>query len=237
MSNHTENKKGVYIIGFILLAAGVFLLLSNLDLIDYSFHDIFFSWEIVLIAIGLIIFITSWDTSGLILIAIGSVFLLADYYNFNPWSFWPVILIIIGLQLLFKSKRHQYKEYKIKDKHGKKWVERHENIIDHNAAFSDIKEMYFANNFQGGKISAVFSGVQIDLTNSKLADGENILDLSVVLAGVSLVIPREWKVIVQTSQVLGGFDDQRKSSVTLDDGKTLIIKGSLVLGGCELKSY
>lgn len=237
MHNSIGNRKGVYVSGFILVIAGVFLLLSNLNIIDYGLNDIIFSWETILIVIGLIIFVTSWDTSGLILILIGTVFLLSEHYSFNPWQLWPLVFIVIGLRLLFKPKKYADEAYKIKDKHGRRWVEKHENVISHDLVFSDVKEMYFSNEFQGGKINAVFSGLKIDFTNAKLADGENILDISLVFSGLTMIVPREWKIVLQVSQVLGGTSDQRKYRNGTEDGKTLIIKGSTVFGGCEIKSY
>lgn len=237
MHNSIGNRNGVYLSGFILVIAGIFLLLSNLNIIDYGFHDIIFSWEVILIIIGLIIFVTSWDTSGLILILVGSIFLLAEKYDFNPWQLWPLVFIFIGLRLLFKPKRFQHKPYKIKDTHGRKWIERHENVINHELTFADVKEMYFSTNFQGGKINAAFSGIKIDLTNAKLAEGENFLDLSLNLSGIVLIVPREWRIIVQVSQILGGVSDKRKNSYNIEEGKSLVIRGSAVLGGCEIKSY
>ena len=43
--------------------------------------------------------------AGLAVMAIGILFLLQTVFNFNAWSlFWPTILIIIGLALIFRSR-------------------------------------------------------------------------------------------------------------------------------------
>jgi predicted membrane protein len=215
------------------------LILDNLNIIDYGLHDIIFSWEVIIIIIGAVMFLSSWDVTGLILIFIGTVFLLANHYNFDVWQLWPVVLILIGIKIIFKPRKyhHDY-DYKIKDSHGRRWVERHDNLISHDVVFTEVKEMNFSNNFQGGKINGVFSGIHLDLTNAKLADGDNILDIKLIFSGITLIVPREWKVVIRSTQVLGGVSDKRKNSVfTPEDGKTLIIEGTTIFGGCEIKSY
>jgi predicted membrane protein len=184
-------------------------------------------------------FLSSWDGSGLILIFIGAAFLLSKHYDFNVWQLWPVVLILIGIKILFKTRRTRYyDDYKIRDRHGRRWVERHDNLISYDVVFDDVKEMYFSNSFQGGKITGVFSGFKLDLTNAKLADGDNILDIKLIFSGIVLIVPREWKVVVRSTQVLGGVSDKRKNSTfSSEDGKTLIIEGTTIFGGCEIKSY
>lgn len=44
--------------------------------------------------------------AGLVIMAIGILFLLQTVFNFNAWSlFWPIILVIVGLALIFRSKK------------------------------------------------------------------------------------------------------------------------------------
>jgi len=44
--------------------------------------------------------------AGLIIMAIGILFLLQTVFNFNAWTLlWPIILVIVGLALIFQSKK------------------------------------------------------------------------------------------------------------------------------------
>lgn len=42
---------------------------------------------------------------GILFVAIGGLFFIQSYFGINVWSlFWPIILIIIGLLLIFKRR-------------------------------------------------------------------------------------------------------------------------------------
>ena len=63
------------------------------------------------------------------------------------------------------------------------------------------------------------------------------IEINQVFGGTKLLIPSNWKVQSQVSNIMGGFEDKRKESVyTEDPEKVLIIKGENVLAGIEIKS-
>ena len=112
------------IFGLMLIAAGVLLLGFNAGFIDTAYRPIIFSWQMLLIAIGILNLFREnghWF-SGLVLIIVGGFFLLPHLF-FLPTDFshefWPALLIIIGILVIarrtlfhshFHHSHHRYYE-------------------------------------------------------------------------------------------------------------------------------
>ena len=90
--------------------------------------------------------------------------------------------------------------------------------------------------FKGGKISNVFGGVELDLSQTTLAVGRNVLEIECVFGGASILVPADWVVHIEMTSVAGGFVDKRHSTKNGSSDRELIIKGSAVFGGGEIKS-
>lgn len=90
-------------VGFILLLIGGAYLARQMGV---DFPSWFFSWEILLILIGIIVgFTTKFrDFSWLILIGIGLVFLADDLYPIKNYI-WPALIILVGLIIILKPSR------------------------------------------------------------------------------------------------------------------------------------
>jgi hypothetical protein len=60
-----------------------------------------------------------------------------------------------------------------------------------------------------------------------------------VFGGTTIIVPDDWNVKIEVVPVLGGFGDSRKLAPgrTIDTTRQLIIKGAVVFGGGEVKSY
>lgn len=223
------------IIGVILVLAGFLLILRNTGFFSDFIDDVVFSWPMLLVTIGLIITIGSSGskTAGIIIMAVGAFFLIPVIFRetFNIYNmFWPSVFIILGIILIFSRRNKWHQSGKIS--------ESGENVIDFVYVFSGGERQIVSENFRGGKVSAVFGGSEIDLTRSSLAPGANVLEITCVFGGISVIVPDEWDVKIEVTPVLGGFGDERKlrpGRVT-DPGKQLVIKGAVVFGGGEVKS-
>jgi hypothetical protein len=52
------------------------------------------------------------------------------------------------------------------------------------------------------------------------------------------VVPSDWKVQLKMTSILGGFNDKRTFiKESPDPSRILIIKGTAIFGGGEIKSY
>ena len=108
MEHHVDHTQKRFLIGFVILAAGMALLLKNFGILDYQITRYLWRWEVILIALG-IVFILSHDNKGpgIILIFIGGAFYLSDFFDFH-FNFWqlflPALLILAGILILFRHR-------------------------------------------------------------------------------------------------------------------------------------
>jgi predicted membrane protein len=92
-------------------------------------------------------------------------------------------------------------------------------------------------NFQGGKLTAAFGGVDIDLTQADFT-GMATLQVDIIFGGMKLIIPPHWDVRVEVSNIAAGVEDKRLSRISeVDPEKVLLIRGTVFFGGLEIKSY
>ncbi|MCL2728222.1 MAG: hypothetical protein FWD56_07550, partial [Bacteroidales bacterium] len=75
--NSIKNKLGLIIFALLVIAAGLLLFSFHIDLLPVAAKPIIFSWQTLLIAIGVVsLFQANHRTVGVILITVGAVFLL-----------------------------------------------------------------------------------------------------------------------------------------------------------------
>lgn len=226
------------VVGLLFIVAGVLVLLSQLNVFPYSLTEYVFTWPGMMIIIGIISILNSSNkTFGFVLLAIGSYFMLGNIYpefEFSHEVFWPVVIILFGLYLLlYKSGGKQYvKQY------SKEQVREQSDTIDEVAIFGGGDKVHFSDNFKGGRITAIFGGCEIDLTNCKLAPGDHVIDVVFIFGGGEIHVPREWKVQSDVISIFGGFSNKRKKYVTaeVNEEQTVYIKGVVLFGGGEIKS-
>ena len=231
--HHLGNNRAI--IGVILVLVGLFLVMRNTGIFPDFIEHIVFSWPMLLVAIGLVMTLgASEKTSGVIVMAVGGFFLIPMIFRetFHAYNmFWPSIFIIVGVIFIF-SKRKGWNSVTSAGISGN-------DYIDYVNIFSGGERQIVSENFRGGKVTAIFGGTELDLTKAKLAPGRNELEIACIFGGATFIVPDDWFIIIEVTPVLGGFNDSRKLSPgrTVDPGKQLVIKGAVVFGGGEIKSY
>jgi predicted membrane protein len=156
---------------------------------------------------------------GFFLIILG----LSALFDINIWPLiGPLFLIFLGLRLMSKS-----------GSWGRKDVsEIKQDQVEELAIFSAIDRKISSKNFEGGKITAIFGGGDIDLRDADSKSDKIDLEIISVFGGVKLVVPRNWNVQSEGAAVIGGFDN--RTNVEGKALKTLRIKGAAVFGGVEI---
>jgi predicted membrane protein len=226
------------LLGFVLLFAGVALMLRFFDIIPFNIPYYFFSWKSLLVLLGIVFIISERNkTTGFVLFTIGSVFLLADIMHKNFWEVVqfviPLALIVAGLAILLRKQSFQRKEINLPE-----GAEINDLINDVNI-FGGGEKKVKSENFKGGQLTAIFGGSEIDLRASEMASGVNAIDILCIFGGASLKVPEGWHVKSEVTALFGGFSDERsKHSRELPSNpeKLLYLKGLVLFGGVEVKN-
>lgn len=234
-SHHKPNPNNRAIFGIFLILFGCLLVLKNLDFIPYELRHVIFSWPTLLFGLGALFYFGKDDkTTGVVLMAVGGVFLMPIIFDWSfNWRglFWPVMLIVIGVVVIRKRNECDFGR--------RSAVGSDSDYIDELNIFGGGEKVINNKNFRGGKVTCIFGGTELNLSNAELAEGTNIIDVFAMFGGCVLVVPSDWDVTVEVSAVLGGVSDKRMPTANyiVEPKKELIIKGLVALGGCEIKSY
>ncbi|PIB36840.1 hypothetical protein BFP72_16260 [Reichenbachiella sp. 5M10] len=216
--NHSNRRASL---GIMLVVIGILFLLDNLQIFSFSVPHYLFTWQMILVVVGVFQLATGNQRGGILLITIGLVLWLPDYFDISFRQYWPVILIALGLSFFFKSRTGKiYKE--------------NTDSIDHLAILGGTNQSVQSKHFAGGKITTIFGGVELDLRQSSLEDGKAILDSFTTFGSVKLFIPNDWVVNYEATTVFGGFKDKRIHKPTEYFGNVLTVKGLVLFGGIEL---
>lgn len=236
MEQHHTQKR--FLVGFMILAAGMAFLLKNFGFFPYELDRYILRWEVILITLGSI-FVLTHDNKGpgIIMLFVGGGFYLTSMVDFriNFYQiFWPGMLILIGTIIIFKRKFEPHCRDEKKNIHTSD-----DDIIDEVNVFGGGDRTIVSQNFQGGKILAIFGGSNFNLVRSKLGPGKNYIEVLAIFGGMKLVVPEDWNIRIQAVSIFGGFSDKhriRAQSETSTESE-LIIKGFVIFGGGEIKSY
>ena len=231
-----ETNKRVVLAGF-LIVIGFFWIFKNFGLIPDFIPHYLYSWEIVFVFIGLFILLTKRAIiPGLIFIAVGLFLILPDIPQFHfiqIWMLWPILLIAIGMSLLLQN-RAQHDDGRPRSKDDSR-----DDYVDEISIFSGGEKIITSKNFKGGKITSIFGGSEINLLNAELVKGAAYIDVTAIFGGTTLIVPEDWNVKTDLVTIFGGFSDKRTVISDIKDGEKsiLYIKGFVMFGGGELKSY
>jgi len=219
------------LVGLIFVGIGALLILDNLRIIPWQLTYYIFQWENILLALGIIIIISGENrTPGFILLGLGIFFSLEEWINvdINIGDLWPVVFIIIGASIINKTRKSDFK-----GKFGE--ANKGHDTIEDTAIFGGGDKIITSENFKGGSLTAIFGGSNIDLTQSKLAEGRNEIDVFYLFGGSKIRVPQDWTIHLQTTGIFGGMSDKRKFvDSSSNQNKELYIKGLAIFGGSEI---
>ena len=253
IKNYKDKESGRVIGGLILVAVGAALLLRNTGFLMPGW---LFTWPMILILVGIY---TGFkhnfrNNSWLIITAVGGFFLVNRFIpslHLEP-LFWPIVIIAIGVLFILRPRNNAWFNYNseheyntLKSNAGEVLEEPvtsatfdSADYLQIRSVFSGVKRNVVSKSFKGGHISSVFGGAEINLNQSDIS-GQVIMKLEVVFGGVKLIVPPHWAVQNEIDGFFHGVDDKRNfnPSASINPDKVLILRGSAVFGGIEIKSY
>ena len=57
------------------------------------------------------------------------------------------------------------------------------------------------------------------------------------MGGTKIIVPAHWEVRSEITAIFAGFEDKRQQPAALNPQKVLILEGTSIFGGIELKNY
>ncbi len=223
--------KAKYLIGLGFIILGVFLLLDQMGVVPFGMiiGDL---WPSIIILIGVYLISHSHRSlfSGIVVTSVG-VLLQADQLNMLPWgfwnTFWPVLLILIGVLIFMKGKKGHGHGGFPKKQTG-------ENDLNLNSIFGGSSEKVTASNFRGGTGTALFGGIELDLRDCVIAPEGARLDLTAMFGGFQLAVPRNWRVILNGTPFLGGVENKSRLDPDIENPQVIHIDYFVMFGGIEI---
>lgn len=214
------------LIGLFIMIVGLLILLENLGYIHHV--NIWQYWPVILILIGIGQLAKPSPyrnyISGLLFLIVGTVFLgdNLDIFYFNIGDIWPIFLILVGVAIL----KHAIWKHKPEESDV--------DFIDMNFILSGGEFNFASKKLTGGKLTAFMGGGEIDLRDAVMDGDEAIIDVFAFWGGIELRVPKNWRVVVHATPFMGGVES--KVSASEEANKTLIIKGTAIMGGVEIKN-
>ena len=105
-----------------------------------------------------------------------------------------------------------------------------DDSFDRGAAFEGLKLRVSARRFRGGRITAVLSGVTLDLRDAVLSPEGATIHVQSAASGIDILVPNDWEVVCDVNVVCGGIDAERAVKGG-PGGPKLRVAGTIVVGG------
>lgn len=220
---------GKKVFGILLVVVGIFLLLSETEVINITFGDIISSyWPLIIVIIGMykLLINSISKITGVILVIIGILLQLkvSGYFNIFEYDlFWPIVIILLGIWILLSSKRDG-------------WKVSTKDTLNTFALFSGFNIKNSSQSFKGGNITSIFGGVEVDLREASiLKEQEARIDILIAFGGAEIFVPQEWNVVIKGVPVFGGWENNTVNNND-NNSPTLIVKSFVMFGGFEVKN-
>lgn len=227
--------------GLIIVIVGTLLLARE---VGVEFPRWIFSWPMLLIVLGFYVGVRHHfrNPGFLIPIAIGSVFLIdrlipnVDLHEY----LWPIILIGVGMVMILRSRKRGDNDalFNVLDRGIANPNKGDNGIFEAVTVFGENKHQVLSKEFKGGESVCVFGGSEINLMQADIS-GRVPLELVQVFGGTKLIVPSHWRVeSEEVVTIFGGLNDKRQFQNTVtDDSKILVLRGTTIFGGIDIKSF
>jgi predicted membrane protein len=237
-----ENRSGFritpqVILGALIVALGVIFLLDNFDIVRG--REIIRYWPVLLIAFGVSKLVDPGRSRsrlvGFIFTFVGAALLADRMYilNFHLWDWWPLIIVIIGGTMIWRSLQREGSLSTGAPRPGD--PADGSRTVSGMAFMGGLRRTCNSKDFRGGELTAIMGGCEIDLRECVIKEEYAVLDMFAFWGGIEVKVPGEWTVVIEGTPLLGGFDDKTRPPLG-GDARRLIIKGHAIMGGVEISN-
>lgn len=220
---------GTILFGILIVGLGLGFLLDSLNVVQFGTLAATW-WPSVIIIVGLLSLISNFRQPlwPLLLVAAGVVLQLDKLgaIQVNAWKIiWPLAIIFFGLSLLVQRGHI-----------GRKPDDLADDKLDLFVAFSGQNTRSVSRQFKGARMSALFGGIEVDLTDAQLAEGKADIDVFTLCGGIEIRVPETWAVKVTGLPIMGGWENKTKVPADVTKAPVLTIHGTCIMGGVSVKN-
>ena len=138
---------------------------------------------------------------------------------------WPIIVIIVGISIVMRA---------IQGPRPPKDTPDASSTVQERAFVGGIARKNTSQSFQGGTLTAVMGGCEIDLREARMAGSEAVIDCFAMWGGLVIQIPADWVVEPRLSVFAAGFNDTTRPPE--QPAGRLVIRGTALMAGIEIKN-
>lgn len=215
------------VLGVGIIVVAIIVLLANIN-IGFARELVTSWWPILIVVAGLNLL---WNDRsnmawGMIITGVG-IGLLINTLGVFGLSFGdvvlPIVLLAVGTAVIVGAFR--------KDLPNNRPSNLSEETVS--AVLGGANSRNGSNDYRGGSVNAVLGGVELDLSKAVIKK-EAVIQVWVLMGGVTLRVPEGVLVKQRTMNILGGIEDK---TVSTNDSKApvLYIDGTITMGGVEIR--
>lgn len=237
--NHAETAVPQFVralprllIGLAVMSVGLLWTLDNLDFVESEAVTRW--WPVVVIAVGLARLADPRANRivSVIIILVGAGWLLdaLNVWDFDIGDLFPLLIAVVGAKLVMDTFRRRHSRMLVPAGEA-------DATLQAFAFLSGVTRRSISSHFRGGEANAIMGGVELDLRNAQIGDGEEaVIDVFAFWGGVEIRVPENWRVAGEVLPLMGAFEDSTASKTALAAGPALVIRGAAVMGGIEVKN-
>ena len=229
-----QSYGGSFAWGGVVLFVGVVLLLDHMGVISAA--GLWRFWPMILVLAGIVNLLDECKRIWGVCLLIAGVLLQLGQFGIVhvTWALlWPILIIGVGLSLMWGSIRAR------KSINERGDVVTGPGTLNELAIFSGVEKRIMGKNFRGGRLVAIFGGIEIDMWQAEMEGDTAILHVDAIFGGVELRVPDTWLVSSEGQGVFGGYSDSthlRPPTDSNETRKTLVVRGMAMFGGVEIRN-
>ena len=236
-----KKTKGI-IWGVFIIALGILWGLKEANVIVLS--NLYFDgwWTLFIIIPSVIGLITEKNKKGsLICLAVGLALFANEYFDLWRYKKYllPLVIVIIGASVIVGNIFDKKTDYPQVDGQGAQGPDTYGEPVyisqgnqQYSAVFSG-EDYRFDNGFAGGKFSAIFGGIKLDIRNADIVHN-CVINANSIFGGMDIYVPQDVRVVVKSNSFLGGISDESNKNLP-PDAKTIFVNATNIFGGTDIK--
>lgn len=162
--------------------------------------------------------------AGIVVLVAGAWQLVAlDYLEAEQvWDLWPLLVVFFGLSILLGQYRSR----------SKPTTSDHPTAL---AIFGGSEPRSNTKNFTGADLTAIFGGVELDVSEAEVADPPAHVSATVAFGGAEIRVPEDWNVRLDVLPLFGGASDERPRSPAEHEEVDVVVTGLALFGGVSIQ--